>query len=65
MGMSVVLIGSVVSGYRVVGPFETLDEAKAWTNGYEEFEAIAVELKSPETPWQELVDPATTDGLNR
>jgi hypothetical protein len=57
MSMAVVMIGSVVKGFRVVGPFANLAEAEAWTNGYEEFEAMAVVLKDPETPWQELIDP--------
>lgn len=63
MSMAVVMVGSVVSGFRVVGPFETLAEAQSWASGYEPFEAMAVELKSPEAPWRELVDPASLNGL--
>jgi hypothetical protein len=57
MSMAVVMIGSVVKGFRVVGPFATLAEAEAWTKGFEAFEAMAVALLDPATPWQELVDP--------
>jgi hypothetical protein len=56
--MTVVIIGSVVNGFRVVGPFATLAEAEAWTKGFEPFEAMAVTLLDPATPWQQLVDPA-------
>lgn len=47
MGMSVVLIGSPISGFRVVGPFKTLDDAEDYAGNVEDAEAWAMSLEAP------------------
>jgi hypothetical protein len=50
MGMSVVLIGSPISGFRVVGPFKTYEDAEEYAGNVEDEEAWVTLLEAPEPP---------------
>jgi len=49
MGMQVVLVGTLLDGFRCVGPFKTLTEADAWCespeHGHMMSEVIAIECQ--------------------
>lgn len=47
MTKAVVLIGSPLSGYTVIGPFETFDDAEEYADNVEDSDAWAMELIEP------------------